>query len=210
MKREPMFNDKSALDMILNNLDKEVYIILTDNDEIKIEDGKVEVWASLANFENTGDKKTKADLWAILSVLRFCLDYNLGIKLNGIINEFEFIFDADEIKSSKKIIDVSTDMIKCLRNEITESEFLSKAGDIEIYFPGSFPKKGEILQIATLKSDESDKPLLPVFLTTYDIHKYVKKTIPINKAPLKDVVYFFNIFNIAIEPGKEYWVLIHK
>lgn len=210
MNKQTIKNDQSALHMLLNNLDKKVSVMLNENNELKIEDNKIEAWATLDALTKTSDKTIAIETTFILYMLQLCLDNNLGVSLNGIVKDTEFAFDNSELNSVKSIIDTSALMINYLKKEITEEELVKKIEDIEVYVIAKLPnEESNILAIETLSSNESEKPLIPVFLTTYDIDKYNKKNMPVHKLPLKNIIHFFDLYNIAIEPGKEYWALIH-
>lgn len=211
MERKSILNDEAALYTLLNNLDTEVSIILDQSHQMKIEDNKIEVWISTDSFEYSYNAKPQVELTVVLYMLQFCLNNNLGIKLNGLADEFEFIFDASQIAIVEPIIKASTFMIEYITDEITEESLVSELQDIDVYFIGSFPdENGEISELATLQSENSENPIIPVFLTAYDIEDFNTDDMSVTGATLGDVLYFFNGFNIAIEPGKEYCTLIHN
>lgn len=210
MERKSILNDEAALYTLLNSLDTEVSIILDPSLQMKIEDNKIEAWIG-TDFEYNYNRKPQVEPTVVLYMLQFCLNNNLGIKLNGLADEFEFIFDASQIVIVEPIIKASTFMIKYITDEITEENLVSEIQDTEVYFIGSFPNEnGEILELATLESEDSENLIIPVFLTAYDIEDFNTDDMSITGTTLGDVLYFFNGFNIAIEPGKEYCTLIHN
>lgn len=210
MERKSILNDEAALYTLLNSLDTEVSIILDPSLQMKIKDNKIEAWIG-TDFEYNYNTKPQVEPTVVLYMLQFCLNNNLGIKLNGLADEFEFIFDASQIVIVEPIIKASTFMIKYITDEITEESLVSEIQDTEVYFIGSFPNEnGEISELATLESEDSENLIIPVFLTAYDIEDFNTDDMSITGTTLGDVLYFFNGFNIAIEPGKEYCTLIHN
>lgn len=213
MSRDSIKNDKSILNLILENFDKPVAVILNENEDLNIVEKKIEVWAVYDELKKAYEVEPKFLRTNMLQVMRLCVNNNWGLRLNGIIENIEFDFDSAKLQKVADIVNTNELMIQYLNKKIDEQTLISKIKNIDVYFIGEFPNGGQqdkIFGIQTLNVKESDCDALPVFLVKNNSKKFNSKQYPLTKAKLEDVMSFFNIFNIIIEPGLNHWVLLNN
>lgn len=211
--RNSIKNDKSILDLMLHNFDKPVVVILTEANELNIVDKKIEIWAVYDELKQTYPITPKLHKTDIMYILQLCVNNNLGLKLNGLVKNTEFVFDADELIKVDDVITTTTWLVKYLKREIDEKTLISKIENIDVYFIGNLPStglKGEQFGVSTLRAVEGNKDMIPVFLLPENSNRFNAEKLPLTKTKLKYIMHFYNIFDVIIEPGEKHWVLLHN
>lgn len=209
--RSSIKNDKYVLNLILQNLDKSVVIILNENNELKVEDDMIEVWAVYNSLEKAYPIMPKLYKTDMMYLMDLCISSKLGLKLNGIVDNTEFIFDFNELLNKKDIIFTTKNIFKYLNKEINKKTLIDNIKDSDVYFIGSLPtsNNNENIGVKTLKAVDDTKDMIPVFLNKEDSNKFNLENTQVTKTKLKNIIKFYNNFNVILEPGKKHWVLLH-
>lgn len=153
----------------------------------------------------------KYSIQILYMVLDYAVQNNKDIILIGLLPE-DILIESSDLKPLENDIDSICILTAYLEKKINFNKFIELFSDKEVFFIGEFLKgdgekiiSKEIL-IHTLKHESGKYESIPVFINYEHALKYNKTDCPITKSTLKNILNFWNIYGIIIEPQEKYWV----
>lgn len=163
-------------------------------------------------IDRYGDKP-EYSVQLLYRVLDYAVRNNKNIILIGLLPE-DIIIESSDLKPLENDIDSICILTGYLEKKINFNKFIELFSDKEVFFIGEFLKgNGEKIiskeiSIHTLKHVSGNYESIPVFINYEHALKYNRTDCPITKSTLKNILHFWNIYGIIIEPREKYWVEI--
>lgn len=163
-------------------------------------------------IDRYGDK-AEYSVQLLYMVLDYAVRNNKNIILIGLLPE-DIIIESSDLKPLENDIDSICILTGYLEEKINFDKFIELFSDKEVFFIGEFLKgDGEKIiskeiSIHTLKHVSGNYESIPVFINYEHALKYNRTDCPITKSTLKNILHFWNIYGIIIEPQEKYWVEI--